>query len=85
MVFADLVNALDTSNHALLISILGKYGTPPRLCSEIKRMYNKSIVKIIIGKVETYIDFKLGVNQGDSMAAVIFIFLMIAFRRNTTR
>ena len=36
--FADLVKAFDTSNHALLISILGKYGAPPRLWSAKKRM-----------------------------------------------
>ena len=52
---------------------------PPRLCSEIKRMYNKSIVKIIIGKVETSIDFKVGVKQGDIIALVRFLFLMMAF------
>ena len=49
--FADLVKASDTPNHALLIAILEKYGAPPRLCSAIKRMYNKIIVKLVIGKV----------------------------------
>ena len=29
--FTDLVNAFDTSNHALLITILVNYGAPPRL------------------------------------------------------
>ena len=47
--FEDLVKAFDTSNHAPLISILGKYDAPPRLFSAIKRMYNKSVVKLIIG------------------------------------
>ena len=79
--FADLIKAFDTSNRALLIAILGKYGAPPRLCSSIKRMYNKRIVKIIIGKVETSIDFKMGAKQGDSMAPVLFLFLMMAFAK----
>ena len=48
--FTDLVKAFDTSNHALLLAILGKYGAPPRLCSAIKGMYNKSIVKLIVRK-----------------------------------
>ena len=52
VVFSDLFKAFDTSNHALLIAILGKYGAPPRLRSAIKRMYDKSLVKLIIGKVE---------------------------------
>ena len=42
-------------------------------------MYDKRIVKLIIGKVETSIDFKVGVKQGDSMVPVLFMFLMMAF------
>ena len=81
MAFTDLVKAFDTSNHALLIVILGKYGASPRLRSAIKRMYDKSIVKLIIGKVETSIEFKLGVKQGDSMAPVLYLFLMMSFAK----
>ena len=79
LAFADLVKAFDTSNHALLIAILRKYGAPPILCSAIKRMYNKIRVKLIIGKLDTPIDFKLGFKQGDSMYPVLFLFLMMAF------
>ena len=78
LVFTGLVKAFDTSNHTLLITILGKYGVPPRLCSAIKRMYDKSIVKLIIGKVETSIKLKVGVKQGDRMDPVLFLFLMMA-------
>ena len=42
-------------------------------------MYEKITVKIIIRKIETDIDFKLGVKQGNIMAPVIFLFLMMAF------
>ena len=77
--FADLVKAFDISNHALIISILGKYGASPRVCSSIKRMYKKSIVNLIIGKVEISIDFKVGLKQGDSMAPVLLPFLTMAF------
>ena len=76
MAFTDLVKAFDTSNDKLPISIIGKYGAPPRLCSEIK-----SMVKLVTGKVETFIDFKLGVKQGDSMAPVLFLFLMMEFTK----
>ena len=48
--FTELVKAFDTSNYALLIAILVKYGASPRLCSEIKIMYNKIVVDIIIRK-----------------------------------
>ena len=57
----DLVKAFVTCNHKLIIYILGKYGPPPRLFSAIKCMYDTSIVKLIIGKVETSIEFKVGV------------------------
>ena len=77
--FTDLVKAFDTSNYTLLIAILGKYGAHPRLFSEIKRTYNKSIVKLIIGKVDTSIDLKVGFNQGDSTSPLLFLFLIMAF------
>ena len=51
--FADLNKAFNTPNHELLVSIMGKYDTHPWLCSEIKRMYDKSVVKIITGKIFT--------------------------------
>ena len=79
--FAYLFNAFNTSNYALIIAIIGKYGAPPRLRSEIKRMYDKIIVKLTIGKVDTSIDLKVGVKQGDSMDPVLFLFLMVAFAK----
>ena len=77
--FADLFKDFDTSNHALIIAMLEKYDAPPRLCSAIKHMCNKIIAKLIIGNVETSIDFKVVVKQGDSMALVLFMLLMMAF------
>ena len=44
-------------------------------------MYNKSIFKLIIGNVETYIEFKVGVKQVDIMALVIFLLLFMAFAK----
>ena len=81
VVFSYLVNYFYTSNHVLLIAILGKYGAPPRLCSAIKRMYYKSIGKLIIVNIETSIDFKVGVKKGDSMAPVLFMFLFMSLAK----
>ena len=73
--FIDLVKAFDTFNYALLIAILGKYGAPPRLWSTIKRMYNRSIFKLIIIKVQTSIDYEVGVksrrNHGPGTISVL--------------
>ena len=78
VVFADLVKDFDTYNHALIISILVKYGASPRIWSVIKHMYYKSVVKIIIGNIETSNNFKEEIKQGDSIAPVLFMFLMIS-------
>ena len=58
VVFTDLFKAFDTSNHALLIAIRGKYGAPQTLRSAIKHMYHKIVVKLIISKVETSIEIQ---------------------------
>ena len=42
-------------------------------------MYKNSIVRLIIGKVDTTIPFEVGVKQGESMAPVLFLFLIMGF------
>ena len=42
-------------------------------------MYKKIVFNIIIGKIDTYINFKVGVKQRYSMDPVIFMLLMMAF------
>ena len=42
-------------------------------------MYKDSVVKLVIGEFETTIDFKVGVKQGDSVAPVLFLFIVMAF------
>ena len=77
--FADLVKAFDTSNHQLMVMILAKYGCPPNLCDTISIVYKDSVVKLVIAEFETTIEFKVGVKQCDSVAPVLFIFIVMAF------
>ena len=42
-------------------------------------MHDKGIVKLIIRKVDISIELRVGVKKGDSMAPVLFMFLMMAF------
>ena len=79
VVFADLVKAFDTSDHALIIDILRKYGAPPKLCNSIERLYSDLHVTLKIGKETTDINQSVGVRQGDNLSPVIFLFVMSAF------
>ena len=45
-------------------------------------MYDKIVVKLIIGNIETSIDLKVGVKQGDRISPVLFLFLMMTFSEN---
>ena len=83
VMFADLVIAFDTSNHKLMVDILKKYGCPPKLCSAISRMYTEKNVILIIGKIDISIPFEVVVKQGDSVAPVRLLFLMMAFAETT--
>ena len=44
-------------------------------------MYKDSVVKLVIGEFETIIDFKVGVKQGDSVAPVLFLFIVMEFSK----
>ena len=42
-------------------------------------MYKNNKVRLIIGKIDTSIPFKVVVKQGERVALVLFLFLMTAF------
>jgi hypothetical protein len=76
--FVDLVKTYDTANNDLLIKILKKYGANPKFVAAVQTMYTN--LKVVL-KIETEVCEILqsvGVQQGDNMAPVIFLFLMSA-------
>ena len=77
--FVDLVKAYDTTNHALMLDILEKYGAPPRFVSAIERTYKDLVVILTIDKEKAELPQMIGVCQGDNMAPVLFLFLMSVF------
>ena len=77
--FVDLVKAFDTVNHVMMLKILERYGTPPKLRSAISRMYQDLKVVLKIGKIEEKRSQTVGVRQGDCMAPILFLFMVMSF------
>ena len=74
----DLVKAFDTVNHTLLLNILAKYGIQPWMIKTIKKMHLNCIIMLKLGKETCEIDHKLGVQQEDNMALILFLYIMQA-------
>ena len=79
VIFADLVKAFDIFNQKLIRNIFKKYSFPPRLCFEIRGMYMYNKVRLFLGNIDTSIPFEVEVKQGDSVAPVLFLFIMVSF------
>jgi hypothetical protein len=77
--FIDLVKAYNTANHTLLLCILEQYGAPPKFVAAIKTIYRDNIAVLKIEKGVVEIPQTVGVQQGNNMAPVLFLFLMTAF------
>ena len=77
--FVDLVKAFNTVNHGMMIGILKRYGAPPKIRSTIARMYADMKTILKIGKVKAEMKQTIGVRQGDCMAPVLFLFMMMVF------
>ena len=62
-----------------MLQILKKYGAPPKIHSSIARMYQDLKVVLKIGKTKETMIQNVGVRQGDCMAPVLFLFMVMAF------
>ena len=51
--FVDLVKALNTVYHGMMIGVLKIYGAPPKLRSAIEHMYDDMKIVLKIGKVKS--------------------------------
>ena len=77
--FFDLVKVFDTVNHKMMLQILERYGAPPKLRSAISRMYKDLKIVLKIWKVEEKMNQTVGVRQGECMAPVLFLFMVMTF------
>jgi hypothetical protein len=58
--------------------ILEKYGIPTKLVDVLRRKYANCEIEISVGKEKRLIDYATGVQQGDNVAPVLSLFLMLA-------
>jgi hypothetical protein len=77
VLYVDLVKAYDTVHHALLFGILKKYGIPQKLVEVVDIMYTDCKVHVQLGNEKQTIDYLTGVQQGDNVVSVLFIFIML--------
>ncbi len=75
----DLVKAFDTIQHQLLFKILWRYGLPDSLVQVIEKLYSNYKVKFECNGIKEIIKNSTGVQQGDNMSPVLFLFIMQAF------
>jgi len=77
--FVDLRKAFDTADHDLLYKLLEIYGAPDNIINLVKRLHDDFVLKLKIGDETRNIPYGKGVKQGDVMAPILFLFLMLAF------
>ena len=78
VLFVDLAKAFDTVNHTLLLRILAKYGIPTKMTQAIEKLYLTCSVQLKLGETMCEIEYSTGVQQGDNMAPVLFLYVMQA-------
>jgi hypothetical protein len=74
-----LRKAFDIADHNLLYKLLEIYGAPENIINLIKCLHNDFVLKLRIGDETREIPYGKGVKQGDVMAPIPFLFLMLAF------
>jgi hypothetical protein len=77
--FVDLRKAFDTADHDLLYKLLEIYGAPENIINLVQHLHDDFVLKLRIGDETHEIPYGKGVKQGNVMAPILFLFLMLAF------
>ena len=78
VVFVDIVKAFDTVNQEMLMKILSCCGIPDSLISVIKCLHQLVTIKFTWGKNKHDLPSLVGIKQGDTLAPILFLFIMQA-------
>jgi hypothetical protein len=78
ILFFDLFKAFDTVNHDLVFKVLLKFGIPEELVGVVREIYAECKVKVKVRKEERDIDYITGVQEGESVAPILFLFFLLA-------
>jgi hypothetical protein len=76
--FIDLIKSFDSINHEALYLTLQRMGIPEKMIQIIKKMYTDCTIQLTVGKEKRTVAYETGVQQGDNMAAILFLFIMQA-------
>jgi hypothetical protein len=77
--FVDLVKAYNMANHDLLLRILKRYRASPKFVAAIQMIYTNNVCMLKMEKEIVEVPQSVGVQQGNNMVPVLFLFLMTAF------
>ena len=77
--FVGLVKSFDTVSHSMILKVIERYGAPPKLRSTIERMYADLNIVLKTRKAKSEMGQKVGLRQGDCMAPVFYLFMIMAF------
>jgi hypothetical protein len=76
--YVDLVKAFDSVDRALMLDILRCYGVPEHLINLIHLLPMDVTVRFAVGKVEAETSSTVGVKQRDTLAPILFLFVIQA-------
>ena len=76
--YVDLVKAFDSVDRGGMVEVLRKFGVPDHLCALITRLHTGCSVKVKVGETDIEFDSTNGVKQGDTLAPVLFLFVIQA-------
>ena len=76
--YVDLVKAFDSVDRKLMLDILRRFGVPEHLIHLVHLLHKDVTVRMAVGKIEVEFGSSVGVKQGDTLAPILFLFVIQA-------